>query len=368
MGLASGQIDSYLACMKICVACGGTGGHIFPGLASADALRRRGHEVTLWLGGREVEAVSVDGWEGPLITLQAVRLNLAPRNMLNLLRLLPIVMRAVRHMRRIRPDVLLAMGSYTSVAPVLAARLCRVPVVLHEANAVPGKAVSVLARFAETVGLAFPWGEKYLASYPTTPIGFPLRREIYAIQPDPSDELRLLVMGGSQGARALNELIPQALTTLHKTGRRFRVTHLAGAGNGDAVQAVYRGAGVQADVRDFAGNMAEIYANTDFAIARSGAATCFELAACRIPALLIPHPFSIRDHQTRNAESMAAAGGMDVCLQDRLSPEWLADYLQQTIFGGDRLAEMRQALAAQEAVNATARLADLVEKVASARR
>jgi UDP-N-acetylglucosamine--N-acetylmuramyl-(pentapeptide) pyrophosphoryl-undecaprenol N-acetylglucosamine transferase len=170
--------SAYFCDMNICVACGGTGGHIFPGLAAANELRLRGHEVTLCLGGRDVEAVSVDGWDGKLIALRAVRLEVSLRNFLSLLRLPLVVLSAAGQLRRIKPDAVLAMGSYTSVAPVLAARLCRIPVVLHEANAVPGKAVSMLARFAKYIGIAFPEAAEHLPGGKTVCCGFPLRREI----------------------------------------------------------------------------------------------------------------------------------------------------------------------------------------------
>ena len=209
--------------MKIALACGGTGGHIFPGLATAEALRARAHAVTVWLAGKDGEAEAVREWSGPALTVPAEGLpaGLSPKAVRALWRLLGAIRRCGRIMDRDRPHVLLAMGSYASVGPVLAARTLGVPVVLHEANAVPGRAISFLARFADAVAVAFSSAAKLLRHDRVVFTGFPVRPDLdrrFDTGLLQTGCFTVLIMGGSQGAHRLNETACEALCRLHRAG------------------------------------------------------------------------------------------------------------------------------------------------------
>lgn len=350
--------------MKVAVTCGGTGGHTYPGLATAVELKRRGHAVTLWLGGRAVETTAVTGWEGPVVRIPARGLQGGVwRSLGALLGVLRAVACSHAILRRERPDVLLAMGSYASMGPALAAWMLRIPVVLHEANAIPGRAITVLSRFARVVAIAFHGAAAYFRACPTVMTGLPLRQSLQSEPPAaaPPAVFTLLVMGGSQGARALNGLVPAAVGRLAARGLPVHVVHLAGAGHADAVTAAYREVGVEAEVLAYAHDMVAIYRRVTFAIARSGAGACAELGHFCIPALFVPLPGSIRDHQNANAMDAAATGGADVMAQSALTPEGLADYIAPLLQAPGRLSTMRRALAALATVDGAAGLAALVE-------
>ena len=353
--------------LTIAVACGGTGGHTFPGVATAQALVQCGHAVTLWLGGRDVETASAGAWTGPLRRVRATGLG---GGMVDGMRAGALFVRAVlisrRFLRADRPDVLLAMGSYASVGPVLAAQWLHIPIVLHEANAVPGKALKFLSRFAAAVGVGFPAARTAFRGRRVEVTGFPLRAQITAVQaaPRPSGPFTFLVMGGSQGARALNETVPLALAALREhSGAPFRVIHLAGRHDAEVVAARYAAAGVDADVHAFLGEIWRAYGATDYAVTRAGAATCAELAVAGVPALLVPYPHAAGDHQTANARALASVGGVDVRAQVDLSCDWLVKHLADRLADTERLAAMRRALATAAVPDADCRLARLVEQV-----
>ena len=322
--------------MNVAVSCGGTGGHMFPGLAVAAELRRRGHRVAVILSGRAVEAERAkadlpEGAEAMLVPVDPV----SPRRPKSLFKLWRAVRTAKRELRAFRADALLAMGSYTSVAPVLAARSLRVPVVLHEANAIPGAAVAFLARWAKTVCICFPHMQRFFP--PGTALvdtGLPLRAEfskgVGGTKADPA-MFSLLVRGGSQGARDLNRGVGRAFSEALKTFGRDavpdRIVHLAGTRNEDEVRALWdasglRAAGVEIEVVGFEHDMARRYAEADACISRAGASSCFELALAGLPAILVPLPGLARDHQTRNADMMVLRGAaVDFKQQDLLEGE-----------------------------------------------
>ncbi len=351
--------------MNICVACGGTGGHIFPGLATAQELRSRGHDVTLWLAGRDVEAASIDGWDGKTVSIPAARFpsGASFRSIIAVLRILGVIFVSWRKIRELQPDVVLAMGSYTSVGPAIASRMCRIPIVLHEANAIPGKAISFLARFSTRIGITFPSASGHLDKTKTSLTGFPLRKTLNRIERVPSDHFTLLVMGGSQGAHVLNETLPEAIEALYRQGTSLKIIHLAGMCDADAVEKRYRSIGISAEVHNFAKDMASIYAQADFAVARAGAASCTELSICGVPALLVPLPTSARNHQMLNAMAMAKQGGMAVQPQQDMTVEWLVRYIKNIIENKDIVTDMRAKLENNAIDNGAEQLADLVENV-----
>lgn len=353
--------------LHIAVACGGTGGHIFPGLATAHALRDCGHHVTLWLAGKGVETTALQGWHGPVITIPAEGFQFGPlRSVLTAIRIGLAVIRCSIAMLRHRPDAVLAMGSYASIGPCLAARLLRIPFVLHEANAVPGKAVRTLAGKAAAVGICFEESRYHLKGSNVVLTGMPLRPEL---KPSdlcpPSADLRLLVMGGSAGAHAINESVSEAICSL--SGCALRVTHLSGPADESHIRQRYENAGVDATVHAFVQEMAPLYEAADLAICRAGASTCAELGVFGVPALLIPYPHAASDHQTANARSLEKLGAADLVQQVDCSVEWLTDYIRTQIEDPARLESMRAHAARSDALNAAEKLAQLVEKQAKRR-
>ncbi|MDP6523353.1 MAG: undecaprenyldiphospho-muramoylpentapeptide beta-N-acetylglucosaminyltransferase [Kiritimatiellia bacterium] len=353
--------------MKVAVACGGTGGHVFPGLAVAEALRDRGHDVVLWLAGRDVENVSAGDWDGATVRIKARGFQTGA--ILGAVgvawRLVKAVACSYGEMRKNRPDVILAMGSYASVGPVLAARLLHVPVVLHEANVVPGRAISFLSRFARVVAVAFQDASLHISSDNVVVTGFPLRRRLtgsFDAGLLDEDLFTVLVMGGSQGARRLNEVATEALCALHAKGFPVQVVHLSGRNDETGVRRQYEEAGVPSLVFGFLDEMGKAYAAADIAISRSGAASCTELSACGVPSLLVPLPSARRDHQRFNAEVLQRAGGADVVTQPELTPEWLADYIEDCRQNPEKLLRMREGLSQVAVPDATLQLANLVEE------
>ncbi|MBR1921225.1 MAG: UDP-N-acetylglucosamine--N-acetylmuramyl-(pentapeptide) pyrophosphoryl-undecaprenol N-acetylglucosamine transferase [Kiritimatiellae bacterium] len=353
--------------MKVVVACGGTGGHAFPGLAVAEELKRRGHDVTVWDSGRDIESSVMRFWRGNVFSTGSKQLS--GRNALSILR---SILRCRREMRRERPDVLLAMGSYSSLPPVLAARSCKVPVVLHEANTVPGRAVEFLSRFAKKVAVSFEVTARHLPSCATERTGLPVRAEIASgtrFDFIPKDAFVVFVTGGSQGAHMVNCLASEALVLLKRAldargsaARPLYVIHQTGAADEGAVMATYAHVSLPSRVCAFEREMANAFASADLVIARAGASTCFELAACGKPALLIPLPSAMRDHQHFNADAFVAQGAADEGIQSQLSPRQLCLYLQNRYDRPETLAAMSAKMRALATPDAAARVADLVER------
>lgn len=347
---------------KIAVSCGGTGGHIYPGLAVAEELRNRGHEIVLWLAGKDIENVSAGDWDGPVVVIEArglpsgCKLNAIPA----LFSLLAASSRCTRLMKADRPDIVLAMGSYASIGPGLAAKRLKIPLVLHEGNAVPGRATSFLARYATSVAVSFEGTVDRLSRAKCVVTGFPVRSSFAASlsrqPPRGTDRFTVLVMGGSQGAHALNETASEAICALHGKGISLRVIHLAGSSDESFVRSRYEEAGVESVVHAFLKDIAHAHAMSDMAVSRAGGSTCAELSVSGLHALLVPFPFAPRDHQTANARAMAASGRADVVQEKDLAVEWLCDYIEKRI-NMPRAAETAKTGGA----SAAARIADLVE-------
>jgi len=360
--------------LKIGVACGGTGGHIFPGLATAYELVDRGHDVTLWLAGKDIEHDAVQSWPGEVITIpsEGFQFGISFRSVRTILRLYKAYRLALSKMRSNSPQVLLAMGSYASFGPVKAAARLGIPYVLHEANLLPGRAVSLLAGKADTVAVSFEKTSYYLKHHNIVLTGMPLRKELQracvqsrAVRPE-NNPLRIMVMGGSRGAQALNDVVPEALVMAAKKGIKLQVIHIAGLQDIEAIKTIYAKGGIDAEVHQFVQQMEDVYLRTDLAICRSGAATCAELAVFGVPALLVPYPHAVRDHQMSNARIMQDSGAADVVAQEDLSSTWLRDYLVNVFERPRRIERMAEAMKKRGQSNAAEQLADLLERVGGA--
>ncbi len=355
--------------LHIAVACGGTGGHIFPGLATARALRERGHHVTLWLSGKSVEQTALQGWKGPVVTIPSEGFQFGVfRSVLTAVRVGVAVVRCWIAMLRHRPDAVLAMGSYSSIGPCLAARLRGIPVVLHEANAVPGRAVRLLAKKAAVVAICFEETRYHLKGKNLVSTGMPLRGEFRLSNNESrmsKNGFNLLVMGGSAGAHAVNEMVSKALCSLFSQRQipKLQMIHLTGEADEASVRRRYKEAGIQADVRAFTSGMAPLYEAADLAICRSGASTCAELGIFGVPALLIPYPHAVSDHQTANAHALEKIGAADVVQESDCTVEWLADYIRTQMDTLARLEKMRTHALRKDSLHAAEKLAELVEKL-----
>lgn len=319
------------------VMAGGTGGHIFPGLAVAEALRARGWQVH-WLGGRgqpgspsmESRLVPPRGFVFESIDFSGVRGKGLATLLLLPWRLLKAFAQSIGVVRRVRPDVVVGLGGYITFPAGLMAVLLGKPLVLHEQNAVAGMANKVLAGVARKVFTAFPQTLRQ-AEW----VGNPLR-EAFLTQPAPAQRfagregpLKLLVVGGSLGARALNDIVPQALALLPRE-KRPQVLHQSGATQIDALRANYTAVGVLAELTPFIDDTASAYAEADLIVCRAGASTVTEIAAVGAAAVFVPFPAAVDDHQTTNARFLVDAGGGWLVQQQELTPQALASLLQTT--------------------------------------
>ncbi|WP_374667571.1 undecaprenyldiphospho-muramoylpentapeptide beta-N-acetylglucosaminyltransferase [Ramlibacter sp.] len=312
------------------VMAGGTGGHIFPGLAVAEALRSRGWRVH-WLGApgsMETRLVPPRGFALETIDFGGVRGKGALTLALLPLRLLRAFWQSIGVVRRVQPHVVLGLGGYITFPGGMMGVLLGRPLVLHEQNSRAGLANKVLAGVADRVFTAFP-GVLPKAEW----VGNPLR-EAFLRQPPPAERyagrtgpLRLLVVGGSLGAKALNEIVPQALALIPAEVRPV-VTHQGGEKQIDELRANYARAGVEAELVPFIEDTAAAFAQADLVICRAGASTVTELAAVGVPALYVPFPFAVDDHQTTNARFLVDAGGGWLIQQRELTPQGLADLLR----------------------------------------
>ncbi|WP_374245846.1 undecaprenyldiphospho-muramoylpentapeptide beta-N-acetylglucosaminyltransferase [Zoogloea sp.] len=347
------------------VMAGGTGGHIYPGLAVADALRDRGWKV-VWMGnpeGMEARIVPASGYEVAWVRFAALRGKGILRKLLLPLNLLRGFAQAFAQIRRVKPDVVLGMGGYVTFPGGMMASLLGRPVVVHEQNSVAGLANKVLAGVADRVVTGFPdvltKGEW---------LGNPVRADITAVAP-PAERfagrtgpLRVLVVGGSLGATALNETVPQALALLEPAARP-QVTHQAGTKQIDALRAGYQAAGVEGELLPFIEDMADRYADADLVICRAGALTVAELAAAGVASVLVPYPHAVDDHQTGNARFLAEAGAAVLMPQTELTPQRLAALLQQ--MNRERLLAMAVKARGCAKPDATARVADVCAGLAA---
>jgi UDP-N-acetylglucosamine--N-acetylmuramyl-(pentapeptide) pyrophosphoryl-undecaprenol N-acetylglucosamine transferase len=353
------------------VMAGGTGGHVYPALAVADALRARGWDV-FWLGtksGLEARVVPKAGIDMVWVSMGGVRGKGVLKKLLLPLMLLVAFGQSLRAILVRRPDVVLGMGGYTAFPGGVMARLLNKPLVIHEQNSVGGLVNRVLACLADRVLTAFPQafqGEKDkplpCRKVTTEWVGNPVRTDIAAAaQTEHSGPLRLLVVGGSLGASALNALIPKALALL-PADKRPRVVHQSGRQHLDILRENYAAAGVEAEVRDYIEDMAAAYRDCDFAICRAGAMTVAELACAGVPAVLVPFPFAVDDHQTGNAEFLSQAGAAWLMQQKDLT----ADKLAALIGGLDRatLAAMSDKARKLARPDATRQVADICEALA----
>jgi len=346
----------------VLIMAGGTGGHVFPALAVAQALIERGARVS-WLGttaGIEARLVPAQDITLHTIDVAGLRGKGALSWLTAPLRLLRACSQALGVVRRLSPDLVIGMGGFAAGPGGLAARVLGKPLLIHEQNASAGLTNRVLARLATTVLEAFP--NTFVSERAARTVGNPVRAEILAL-PAPEerwrsrqDAIRLLVLGGSGGALAINERVPAALAQL-VAEQRPQVRHQAGA-TLEAARTAYGEHGVAGDVSAFIDDMAAAYAWADVVICRSGALTVAELAAAGVGALLVPYPFAVDDHQSANGGYLVAAGAARLIDQSELSVERLATEIRDLCTDRALLLERAQAARAVAWPRATETIAD----------
>ncbi|MBV2192715.1 MAG: undecaprenyldiphospho-muramoylpentapeptide beta-N-acetylglucosaminyltransferase [Azonexus sp.] len=336
------------------VMAGGTGGHIFPGLAVAEGARAAGWRV-VWLGnptGMEARLVPARGFEMAELRFGALRGKGLLRKLLLPFNLLRGFAEALRRLGEVKPDVVIGLGGFVSFPAGMMAVLKGIPLIVHEQNSVAGLANRVLAGVADRVLTGFPGTLKNAVW-----TGNPVRAEIAALPPpaqryrrraEDGEPLQLLVVGGSLGAVALNETLPAALALL-PADERPQVVHQAGEKNMAALRAGYAQAGVTADCLPFIEDMAAAYARADLVICRAGALTVAELAAAGVASILVPFPYAVDDHQTGNAGFLADAGAAVLLPQTGLNAQKLAELLRMKRERLQQMAEQARALARPEA-------------------
>ncbi len=321
---------------RLLIAGGGTGGHLFPALALADLWEAQGGE-TLFIGARGgMECRILPELGKRLITLEVGRIKgsgLLGR--IHTLSGLPkAFIGALRAVRAYNPHAVLGMGGYASAPAVVAARLLRIPTVLHEQNAIPGLTNRLLGRISSRVLTGFAQATTFFPPGIAIETGNPVRQEFPhpfppLIPPKTGEPLRLLIFGGSQGAHIFTEIVPQALIHLHQQGYRFEVRQQARAEDLTTLINTYQQAGIPAQIATFFNDMATAYQEAHLIISRAGASSIAEIAACGRPALLIPYPFAADDHQTANAHPLTAAEGAWTQEQKQFNVSWLTTFLTQ---------------------------------------
>jgi UDP-N-acetylglucosamine--N-acetylmuramyl-(pentapeptide) pyrophosphoryl-undecaprenol N-acetylglucosamine transferase len=353
--------------MKVIIAAGGTGGHIYPGIAVAKEIVRRDSESkVLFVGtarGLETKIVPANGFELSLINSAGLK-NVGLLGKLKGLFILPkSFLEARRIIKDFQPDVVVGAGGYVSGPVLLMASLMRVPTLVMDSNALPGFTNRRLAPFVTKAALTFEealpyFGEKGIVT------GNPVRKEFFDIAPKPRGEkTNLLIFGGSQGARAINNAVADALSLLPRG--RLQITHQTGESDFENIRELYNRAGWgDADVRPYISDMVKEFATSDLIICRAGATSCAEIAAAGKAALMVPLPTAADDHQRKNAEALQMAGAAQMILQKDLSAENLAKEITDLINSPEKISEMETAarkLARKDAAEVTV---DLIKELA----
>lgn len=336
-----------IAASHLCIAGGGTGGHVMPALAMADAVRQAWPEVKVsFIGaerGLEARLLPERGEEALLLTMHAVQgASIAQKLRVFFWELPKAVVKVRSHWKGNPPNLVVGVGGYASVTGVLAALVSRIPVILYEQNAVPGLVNRKLARFCKAIMLGFGEAARWLPQSKSIVTGNMVRESIATVSWQAHTPPRLLVLGGSQGAAFLNETVPDACRLLKEQGQVFTVTHIAGKdeATNQKVADIYKSAGIEAAVLGFCNEMPGFYASGDLMLARSGAMTVGEASTCGMPAIYVPLPHAADHHQFYNAKASSDKHAAMIIEQDRCSATDLADQLASLLFDKDRLTQM----------------------------
>ncbi len=355
---------------NLVIACGGTGGHLFPGIAVAEAWRRRDGDVLLLISEKQIDTLATEGFDHlrfERMASIAMPSLLSPRMIPFAAGFLRSLSRCRKLLREFRADAVLGMGGFTSAAPLAAGKMAGKPTFIHESNAIPGRANLVNARFAESVLLGFETCAARFGGRSTEVVGTPLRPAL-ASRPSREESIAffgldpnrgtIMVMGGSQGASRLNELVGESLPEIEAAG--FQVLHVTGPADHAKMQERFDRTPGSGRAVGFLREMQFAYGAADLAVCRSGASSLTELAYYEIPCVLVPYPFAADDHQTANAEIFSRPGAAELWKQDELAEETFAGRLIELMRRPDRLAEMRRKMAELAIPDASDRVCDVV--------
>lgn len=353
--------------MNVLIAGGGTGGHLFPGIAVAEELLRRDPSTrVVFVGtarGVETRAVPRAGFPLELLPVSGLRRQGVLHTLRGLLRLPVAMLGAVALVRRHAPQVAVSVGGYAAGPAVLTAKLLGVPSVVMEQNARPGVTNRVLGCFADRICAALP--TSCFPSRKVVVVGNPVRAEIRAVREDsysPSTDFRLLIFGGSQGARALNDVCIELASRFAASS--WQIVHQTGNADLERVCAAYADAGATVRVFSFIDDMAGAYRDADLVVCRAGASTLAELTVCGRPGILVPYPFAVDDHQSANAAVVAEAGGAVHLPQRELSASRLWEEITRLAGDRDRLRTMARAARRQGHPDSVGEIANALEEVA----
>lgn len=357
--------------MNLIIAGGGTGGHLFMGLAAAEAW----NEEFAQSGGRVIFVGSANGMEKELIPPYGYELILLPASPIkgrglvdrikSLFQFVLAVFAAVKLVRQLKPSAVLGIGGYASGAMIVASRLCHIPIVLIDPNAWPGMTNRILGRWSDKVLLTFEKAREFFADSKVEIVGNPvLKARLPSFSKRSWPEIpTLLVCGGSQGAHHINEVVVECLGLLQEHFPFLQVIHQTGKNDFEAVSAAYQKSGVRALVAPFFDKMEEIYPRAHLAIARSGAGTCTELALWQMPSILVPYPHAADNHQWWNAKGLCDAGGAEMILDHELTPQKLADLVTGLLSDSAKLQSMASAAGSLAKPDAARRVVLEIRKI-----
>ncbi|MDX2227121.1 MAG: undecaprenyldiphospho-muramoylpentapeptide beta-N-acetylglucosaminyltransferase [Verrucomicrobiae bacterium] len=360
--------------MNIVIACGGTGGHLFPGLAVAEVLKGRGHDVLLFVSSKSIDEKALAShreFSVEKLTVVGMPRLLSWKFVVFVWRFVADTLRCLGIYGRFRPAAVLAMGGFTAVPPVLAARLRGIPSLLHDSNAIPGRANRLIGRLVSASAIGLEDCRPHFRTPRVELTGTPLRRALTveaagnpgAFGLDPAKKT-ILVLGGSQGASGINRIVCWSLDFLKDLRDQWQFAHISGEADLDFVTQEYRESGLTHYVAAFTAEMGGLYRIADLVISRSGAASLTEIAYFGLPSVLIPYPLAADDHQTRNAQVFVRAGASRMFRQNELEPHQFADSLRAILHDGG-LADMGRHARALHIADAEQKVADLVVEVAA---
>jgi UDP-N-acetylglucosamine--N-acetylmuramyl-(pentapeptide) pyrophosphoryl-undecaprenol N-acetylglucosamine transferase len=355
--------------MKILIAAGGTGGHIYPGIAIANEIVRRNADAeVMFVGtarGLEKKIVPENGYQLSLINSAGLK-NVGFVGKLKGLAVLPrSFIEARKILKEFKPDVVVGAGGYVSGPVLMTAHFLGFPTLIMDSNALPGFTNRRLARFVDSAALTFDAALPYFGSKGIV-TGNPVRKDFFDIKEREVGRLvHLLIFGGSQGARAINDAILSALPFMNE--KEMQVTHQTGESNYDKVRAGYAESGWNADVRPYISNMVEAFDKADIVVSRAGATTCAEIAAAGKAAIMVPFPGAADDHQRKNAEAMVEKGAAVMILQNELSGEKLASEITRLADEPEVIVKMGRAAHNMAKPDAAGSTVDLIEELAGKR-
>lgn len=332
--------------MRVIVAGGGTGGHVFPAISVVDEFVRRGADV-LYVGtksGFEASAIPKRGWNIEYLSAPRWKGQGRLGQLMTLLRLPFVIFQGMRIIARFDPEIVVGVGGYVSLPVLLAAVIKRCPTLIMEQNSIPGLANRLLGKFVKKVCVTYPVSEKFFSLKKTILTGNPVRSEILEVQPHlppEDDKFTVLCFGGSQGAKKINEAMMASLRYLRGKSHSIRFMHQIGSSmDVQIVKDIYEKEGFEAEVYRFIDDIADCYARSHLVICRAGASSISELMVVARPALLVPYPFASNDHQTENAKYIVESGGAIMVTNDELSGERISDVIMNFMEHPERLTEM----------------------------